>query len=83
MSIYDDAQNGSGTQVYCEYWYSAEPNAWTWVASHFMQEKGAPFLECAGCLAYVDATNVVVGDFGDLHCEFCGSDEIYLGDDDE
>ena len=72
MSIYDDADNGSGTLVYCDHWVAAEPNSSHWVAGHIFREAESNFLICVGCYCYCDPSDVVTGDFGDLHCGFCG-----------
>ena len=83
MSIHDDAPDGSGTMVYNNIWCAAEPNAWRWVAAPIVRDSGAVFLECGDCLCYCDAMDVIVGDFGDLHCVFCGSDSTHISDLDE
>jgi hypothetical protein len=83
MGIHDDVTDGSGTMVYTNIWYAAEPNAWRWVVGPIFRESCAAFLECEGCLGYGGASDVVVGDFGDLHCTFCGSDLIHFNLDED
>lgn len=78
MSQYDDADNGSGTLVYGGYWLPAEPNAYKWMIGAEMRKEGINFLVCGSCLAYCDAMDVIVGDFAELHCVFCGADEIHI-----
>lgn len=76
MSIHDDAPDGSGTMVYGGHWHPAEPNAYKWGAGPEMRTSGHAFLFCCVCLAYCEAMDVVVGNFGEYHCIFCGSDEV-------
>ena len=81
MSEYDDTTNGSGTMVYGNHWAASEPNAYKWNVAPLKPRM--TFFICAGCLAYCDAMDVVVGDFAELHCAFCGSDEIFLADEED
>lgn len=77
MSIYDDTDDCSGTMLYTltsgkEYWAAADPNA----ARYSKVLKYGDFLRCVGCSACLDNFDIVTGDFGDLHCVYCGSDDI-------
>ena len=76
MSIYDDTTDGSGTVIYGGHWLAAEPNAFRWNWGPDLQATDHGFYFCAGCLAYCDAMDVTLGDFGELHCSFCGSDDL-------
>lgn len=80
MSIHDDVTDGSGTMVYCDHWLAAAPNSYRWISGPLIREQGASFLLCGDCFCYCDVMDVVVGDFGDLHCVFCGSDFIHISD---
>lgn len=80
MIIYDDATDCSGTITYGAFWYSAEPNSYRWTVGPLMRESGVNFIFCASCLAYCDAMDVVTGDFAELHCSYCGSTDLCLGD---
>lgn len=71
MSKYDDCMDGSGTTVYGNHWVAAVPNAHGWQIG-FLHTM----LLCEDCGAYLDALDMSIGNFGDLHCIFCGSDHI-------
>lgn len=81
MSIYDDTIDGSGVLVYAGHWVAAEPNSARWVTWPLMGAQGATFYQCAACRGYCDGVGIVTGDFGSLHCTFCGSDRVHTCED--
>lgn len=81
MSIYDDTTDGSGTLVYGGHWCAWEPSAYRWSVGPMMREVGAQFFICHSCFCYLEAMDAIVGDFGDLHCVFCGHDTVSIDSD--
>ena len=78
MSHYDDAGDCSGTLVYGNYWYPAEPVACRWVAGLELRRHGAIFALCGDCSTYCDGLDIVVGGFADMHCAYCGSTRLEI-----
>lgn len=73
MSIHDDATNFTGVLAYGEFWYAPEPNAVQY--TRILNPRNA-FVLCQKCGVYTTALDIVTGDFGNIHCVYCGSDDI-------
>ena len=76
MSIYDDADNCSNTQILGGKWAPFEPCSALFSVGVEMNRCGVNFLYCGGCESYLDHYDISIGNFGDLHCTYCAGSDL-------
>lgn len=77
MSQYDDDPADSGTM--CNglgFWVPFESPANLRTFGKILRENKQSFFQCAECVSILDVWDVAVGDFGDIHCAYCGGNNI-------